>query len=255
MFVCICIYIWGLCHATSLRLSLVPRLWPCQLHNSGQMGWRPILIPAHLMLVLKIMQPTKSRSLVSLVNFFKRSPRQESLDQSDQNAQLLATIDTMKKKSIELLALSETRWSGHSIVNICSTTILYSCPSNGVHGVAIGLSPSARYSWKAAGSVFHPVSERIIRICLKCHLSYVTVVAIYAPTNPSSSTTQAAAPSDTFYDQLQPVVSGVPPRDMLLVLGDFNARVGSDFQSWRSVIGPHGMGGCNGNEQLDIRVH
>ena len=166
---------------------------------------------------------------------------------SDQSAQLLATIDTMKKKRIELLALSETRWPGHGIVNIRSTTILYSGPSNGVHGVAIALSPSARYSWEAAGSVFHPVSDRIIRIRLKCHLSYVTVVAIYAPTNPSSGTTQAAAPSDTFYDQLQSVVSDVPPRDMLLVLGDFNARVGSNFQSWRSVIGPHGIGDCNGN--------
>ena len=70
---------------------------------------------------------------------------------------------------------------------------------------------------------------------------------IYVPTNPSSGTTQAAAPSDTFYDQLQSVVSDVPPRDMLLVLGDFHARVRSDFQSWRSVIGPHGMGDCNGN--------
>ena len=93
----------------------------------------------------------------------------------------------------------------------------------------------------------HPVSEQIIHFCLKCHLSYVTVVAIYAPTKPSSGTAQVAAPSDTFYDQLQSVVSDVPPRDMLLVLGDFNARVGSDFQSWRSVIGPHGMGDCNGN--------
>ena len=65
----------------------------------------------------------------------------------------------MKKKKIELLALSETRWSGHGIVNIRSTTILYSGPFNGVHGVAIALSPSAHYSWEAAGSEFHPVSE------------------------------------------------------------------------------------------------
>ena len=34
---------------------------------------------------------------------------------------------------------------------------------------------------------------------------------------------------------------------MLLVPGNFNACFGSDFQSWRSVIGPHGMGDCNGN--------
>ena len=117
-------------------------------------------------------------------------------------------------------------------MNIRSSTILYTGHSNGVHGVAIALSPSACYSWEAAGTVFHPVSERIIRIRLKCHLSYFTVVAIYVPTNPSSSTTQAAAPSDTFYDQLQSVVSDVPPRDMLLVLGDFNARVGSIESSW-----------------------
>ena len=57
---------------------------------------------------------------------------------------------------------------------------------------------------------------------------YATVVAIYAPTNTSFGTTQAAAPFDTFYDQLQSVVSAVPPRYMLLVLGDFNAHVGSD---------------------------
>lgn len=37
---------------------------------------------------------------------------------SVQSAQLLATIDTVNKKKIALLALSETRWSGHGI---CST--------------------------------------------------------------------------------------------------------------------------------------
>ena len=65
------------------------------------------------------------------------------------------------------------------------------------------------------------------------------------PTNPSSSTSQAAAPAHDFYDQLQSVVANVPSRDMVLVLGDFNARVGSDLQSWGSVIGPHSMGDCN----------
>ena len=150
---------------------------------------------------------------------------------SDQSSQLLSAIETMQKKKIQLLALSETRWPGHGITVIRSTTILHCGSSSHVHGVSIALSPSARCSWEAAGSVFHPVSERIIRIRLKCHRSYVTVVAIYAPTNPSSSTTQAAAPADTFYDQLQSVVADVPPKDMLLVLGDFNARVGSDFQS------------------------
>ena len=161
----------------------------------------------------------------------------------------VCAVETMQKKKIQLLALSETRWPGHGITIIRSTTILHCGSSSHVHGVAIALSPSACSSWEAAGSVFHPVSERIIRIHLKCHRSYVTVVGIYAPTNPLSSTTQAAAPADTFYDQLQSVVADVPPKVMLLVAGDFNARVGSDFQSWGSVIGPNGMGDCNSNGQ------
>ena len=44
--------------------------------------------------------------------------------------------------------------------------------SNVVHGVTIVLSPSVHSSWEAAGSVFQPVSERIIRICLKSQGSY-----------------------------------------------------------------------------------
>ena len=114
---------------------------------------------------------------------------------SDRSTHLLASIDIINKK-IELLALSKTCWAGHGIIKIRSTTILHCGSCNGVHDVAIALSHSARSSWEAAGSVFHPVSERIICICLKCHLSYVTVVTVYAPTNPSSSTTPAAAPSN-----------------------------------------------------------
>ena len=172
---------------------------------------------------------------------------------SDQSAQLFATINTMNKKKIALLAQAETRWFGHVITKIRSTTILHCGSSNSVHGVAIALSFSCCSSWEAAGSVFHPISERIIWICLKCHLSYITVIAIYAPTNPATNTTQAAAPSDAFYDPLQSVISDVHPRDMLVILRDFNARVGSDgsdgvlAQSWRSVIGPHGLGDCNSN--------
>ena len=67
-------------------------------------------------------------------------------------------------------------------------------------------------------------------------VSYVSAIAVYAPTNPSSNTVKAVAPSDAFYDQLQSVVAAVPTRDMLLVLEDFNARVGMGFQCWKSLV-------------------
>ena len=92
----------------------------------------------------------------------------------DQNAQLLSTTKTMKEKNIELLALSKYRWTGCGITRIYFTTVLHcGSPSNDVRGVAIALSLHACSSWEAAGSVFHPISERIICICHKIHPPYV----------------------------------------------------------------------------------
>ena len=154
----------------------------------------------------------------------------------------------MKSKNIDLLALSESRWPGNGVSTIRGTTILHSgTPSSHLHGVAILLSPLAKAAWDAAENVFQPVSERILRIHLKCHLSFMSVVSVYAPTNPSNATSEAVSASEAFYNQLQSTLSSVPSSDLLVILGDFNARVASDHSTWNSVIGPHGTGECNEN--------
>ena len=84
----------------------------------------------------------------------------------------------------------------------------------------------------------------------------MSVLSIYAPTNPPNSTSESAGPSGAFYDQLQSTLSSVPSSDLLVIMGDFNARVGSDCSSWNSVMGPHGIGDCNENGQqlLDFQA-
>ena len=66
----------------------------------------------------------------------------------------------MEEKKIELMALSETRWTGQGVERIKNKTFIYSgADKDRNYGVAIALSNQARRSWEEAGSVFHPVSE------------------------------------------------------------------------------------------------
>ena len=69
--------------------------------------------------------------------------------------------------------------------------------------------------------------------------------------NPTNATSDAQAPSDAFYDSLHSTPSSAPSRDMTIVLGDSNVRVGSRSSQWSSVIGPYGPSELNENsEQL-----
>ena len=77
---------------------------------------------------------------------------------------------------------------------------------------------------------------------------HTTIVSAYAPTmtNPDEV-------KDKFYNDLDDVISTTPRKDKLILLGDFNARVGTDHQTWEGVIGPEGVGKCNSNGLLLLR--
>ncbi|VDL87788.1 unnamed protein product [Schistocephalus solidus] len=55
------------------------------------------------------------------------------------------------------------------------------------------------------------------------------------------------AVKDKFYDDPHALLGTVPNDDKLIVLGDFNARVGTDH-------GPHGLGSCNDKGLLFLRT-
>ena len=57
--------------------------------------------------------------------------------------------------------------------------------------------------------------------------------------------TYPEAASENFYEGLEAVVSAFPLSDMLILLGDFNARVGRDHQAWEVVISHLGVVKCN----------
>ena len=87
------------------------------------------------------------------------------------------------------------------------------------------------------------VSERLmtLRIPLACK-RYATIISAYAPTLTSSDDTIKA-----FHELLEQTLCGIHRSDKIFLLGDFNARVGSNHAVWDGVIGKHGIGKSNSN--------
>uniref|UniRef100_A0A2C9LML6 Endonuclease/exonuclease/phosphatase domain-containing protein n=1 Tax=Biomphalaria glabrata TaxID=6526 RepID=A0A2C9LML6_BIOGL len=50
---------------------------------------------------------------------------------------------------------------------------------------------------------------------------------------------------ESFYSGLNSAINKTPKTDKLIILGDFNARVGSDWKTWSNVLGRHRIGHCN----------
>ena len=89
------------------------------------------------------------------------------------------------------------------------------------------------------------VSERITTLRIPLQHGHVTIVSVYAPTLDSEVDVK-----ESFYASLRTTLSAVPLHDKLLLMGDFNARVGKDHQLWHGVIGNQGIGSCNANGLL-----
>ncbi|CAF2118850.1 unnamed protein product [Rotaria magnacalcarata] len=101
------------------------------------------------------------------------------------------------------------------------------------HDVAICLDPIATKVWKDSGSEWEAVSERIIKIRLKCTPVDITVLSVYSPVN--SSAKQMANDADKFYSDLQDTINNVSTNDMHIIMGDLNARMGGNQQQLSST--------------------
>ena len=141
----------------------------------------------------------------------------------------------MERYDLDIFGVSECRWTGTGRKRTGDGfTILFSGKENThASGVALIISRSTEKTLIE----LEPVSDRVIRARFHSKYCKLTILQCYAPTNEAEDEVK-----DDWYEQLQYEVSRVPRHDMLLIMGDINAKVGSDNSNCEAAIGKHGCG-------------
>ena len=142
---------------------------------------------------------------------------------------------------ISILGISEYRWTGNGCVTTSlGNTIGYSGRNDNDHreGVAIMKSKEAKKSMIE----WTPISERLMVARFKSRYTKLSVIQCYAPANDAEEEAK-----DTFYLQLQKALGSVPWHDVLLVIGDLNAKVGRSNEGREKTMGKNGCGKMNEN--------
>ena len=85
------------------------------------------------------------------------------------------------------------------------------------------------------------ISERIMSVSLKTHTGLVTIIQLHAP-----DSTYDDDEVENFYNILQKKIDNIPKKSTILLIGDFNARVGTDYtESMSEVVGKYSLGETN----------
>ncbi|VDO77983.1 unnamed protein product [Schistosoma margrebowiei] len=70
----------------------------------------------------------------------------------------------------------------------------------------------------------------------------MNVIQCYAPTNDDNEDAK-----DQFYDRLQSIIEKCPTKDLTILMGDLNAKVGMNNTGYEDIMGRHGLREKNEN--------
>ncbi|CAM4752602.1 unnamed protein product, partial [Rotaria magnacalcarata] len=157
-------------------------------------------------------------------------------------------VRQLKRYRIQVAALAETKIPDSGVCVVNGYTFIYSGTpsqqlSKSAHGAAVCLGPEASAAWKNSGAQWEAVSSRIVTARIECRPEPITIIAVYAPINPSNGVKNDIETCDEFYKTLQATIDKTHKSDMIMIMGDFNARVG--------VEQANTAGGTVGNHTID----
>lgn len=146
----------------------------------------------------------------------------------------------------DVVGVAETHWTGIQESMVQGYKVISSGKAEGHRsGVGLILTANAQRSLIS----YKPVSDRVISARFHTATGAVTICQIYAPTIDAKD-----EDIDAFYNDLQQEIISSPRSDTLIIMGDFNAKVGVGDKDTSSIMGMCGSGQRNerGDRLLDF---
>ena len=122
----------------------------------------------------------------------------------------------MARVNVDILGISELRWTGMAEFNSDDHYIYY-CGQESLrrNGVAIMVNKRVRNAVLGCNLK----NDRMISVHFQGKLFSITVIQVYALTS-------NAEEAEQFYEDLQDLLELIPPIGVLFIIGDWNAKVG-----------------------------
>ena len=148
----------------------------------------------------------------------------------------------LQRYSWDIIGLAEVRWTGFGETSTEEGHKIWFSGDDSKH--QYGVAFLVRKEIFASVISCTPISNRLIsiRICARPH--NVTIIQVYAPTSDHSDDNL-----EKFYEEIERVIKRTPRKDILIIMGDWNAKVGPDaYQQWPGTVGKFGWGETNDRE-------
>lgn len=162
---------------------------------------------------------------------------------------LKTLTDVLRACKLGITAVQETRWPGSNLLKSREHTFYYSGKTTGPRQFGTGFVVLGNARDSVIG--FDPLDERLCSIRVRGKFFNITLINAHAPTEEKEDDLK-----EEFYEKLQALYNRAPERDVKIILGDFNAKIGRETV-YRPTIGIHSLhetSNDNGCRLIDFAV-
>ena len=154
-------------------------------------------------------------------------------------SRLSQVLREMVNFKLDLLGLSETKWNGSGEFITSSGELLLYCHANEEkHEYGVGLI--IRKDLLKSPIEWTAISEHLITARLMTHLHKLTIIQCYAPKNEAT-----IEEKETFYGLLEATLYQVRQSNIIILMGDLNAKIGNVNLGLKDVMDRHSLGKRN----------